>query len=612
MRLRNERHSIFSRMLGTYLICNTLLLVLFGAAMMTSFSYSMKREVRRYNEIISEQMKYRFDSIYENIISSMVQFSSFEEVTTALAKRSMDGVDTMQMNRLINKYLKRTESSIISDMMVVGINGYSYSYMTGNRLKKDYDYWEQEWFREAVNDEDQNQYIHVVGLHEQDYYNEMVAQPALGGETFSISFALTNEDQKVIGALFYNFNVDKVGEILNSNNYENNYRLALVDDDGTIMSVNEGNLTGEKLKLDRDSWEKISDEESGTIMAPYDGVKSMINFQTTNMGWKLISTVPVSSIDAHTTPIWFLFGLLLIICLLANGVIVLRISKSLHRPISSLVNSIQNIDFNHLKVNEEIYEYDEMNLIHDRFNDVILRLDDYIKKDLKSQLLLNKFRLDSLQAQINPHFLMNTLQLLQTEIVCGNVRESNDMIVSLSRMLNYSLYDKSSMVRVREELNYIQAYLNLFRMKYEDRLQIEYDIQEKVQDYFMPKLLLQPLVENCIKHAFGENPNHAVIRISVKEEDRKLVFRIRDNGIGMKKEILDVVKKGMEEIEIDSSEIGVKNVHQRIQVLFGDAYGVQITSKYGKGTEVHLEIPEITQDQLPEYEEKSDEITNRG
>lgn len=580
--------------------------------MMTSFSYSMKREVRRYNEIISEQMKYRFDSIYENIISSMVQFSSFEEVTTALAKRSMDGVDTMQMNRLINKYLKRTESSIISDMMVVGINGYSYSYMTGNRLKKDYDYWEQEWFREAVNDEDQNHYIHVIGLHEQDYYNEMVTQPALGGQTFSISFALTNEDQKVIGALFYNFNVDKVGEILNSNNYENNYRLALVDDEGTIMSVNEGNLTGEKLKLDRDSWEKISGEESGTIMDPYDGVKSMINFQTTNMGWKLISTVPVSSIDAHTTPIWLLFGLLLIICLLANGVIVLRISKSLHRPISSLVNSIQNIDFNHLKVNEEVYEYDEMNLIHDKFNDVILRLDDYIKKDLKSQLLLNKFRLDSLQAQINPHFLMNTLQLLQTEIVCGNVRESNDMIVSLSRMLNYSLYDKSSMVRVREELNYIQAYLNLFRMKYEDRLQIAYDIQERVQDYFMPKLLLQPLVENCIKHAFGENPNHAMIRISVKEEERKLVFRIRDNGIGMKKEILDVVKKGMEEIEIDSSEIGVKNVHQRIQVLFGDDYGVQITSKYGKGTEVLLEIPEITQDQLPEYEEKSDEITSRG
>lgn len=116
--------------------------------------------------------------------------------------------------------------------------------------------------------------------------------------------------------------------------------------------------------------------------------------------------------------------------------------------------------------------------------------------------MLNKFRLYSLRSQINPHFLMNTLQLLQTEIVYGNIEVSNGIVVSLSRLLRYTLYNYEKEVRVTEELKYIREYLSLFIRKFDGALSVRYEVDEKAEDYYMPKLLLQPVVENCIEHGF--------------------------------------------------------------------------------------------------------------
>ena len=102
---------------------------------------------------------------------------------------------------------------------------------------------------------------------------------------------------------------------------------------------------------------------------------------------------------------------------------------------------------------------------------------------------------------------MNTLQQLQTEIVYGNVEESNDIIVDLSKMLRYSLYNYEEIVPIGMELQYIQSYLELFTRKYEGELQVKYEITEEIEGYYMLKMLLQPIVENCIMHAFGENPH---------------------------------------------------------------------------------------------------------
>lgn len=607
---KKQRHSIFFRMLVDYVICNMVLLIIFGVAMMTNFSYGMKSEVKRYNEIILEQMRYRFDSIYDNIISSMVQFSSFDEISSALSNRNMTGVEKMYLDRAINRYLKKTESAIVSDIMVVGLNGYSYSYMAKDGLNTEYDFQNSAWFQKAVDDEGRNQYIHTLGLHRQDFYNKKAFAKSAAQDTFSISFALTDLNHRVVGALIYHFDLEKMAELLNSNKYEKDYRLALVDENGVITSINEGGLTGQKFELDEESWEKLQETAGGTMITNYHGQKTMINYQTTNMGWKLVSTVPMASIDAHSNPIQILFIVLLISCLVINGLVVVRISTSLHKPIASLVENVQKIDFEYLQVKQEEYEYDEMNLIQEKFNDALLRLDNYIRKDLKSQILLNKFHLNSLQSQINPHFLMNTLQLLQTEIVCGDINQSNEIIVSLSRMLNYSLYDKASMVSIRKEMTYIRSYLNLFRMKYEDRLSLKYQVQEEIQDNYMPKLLLQPVVENCIKHAFNENPDHAMIMIDVVREKENIVFLVQDNGEGMNPATLEKLEKKMKEIDIDSSEIGLKNVHQRIQVMFGTDYGVKISSCYGEGTEVCMIIPRISAKDLGQYEEKIDEIIN--
>ena len=606
-RERRGGHSIFFKMLSVYLISNTALLILFGSLMMTSFSYNMKREVRRYNEIIAEQMRYRVDSIYDNVISSMVQFASVEEVGTALAKAQVSGVEKMRLDRLVNRYLKKTESTLVSDIMVLGVNGYSYSYLARDRMSGEYDFRQQAWFQEAIDTAGGRQYVHVLGLHGQEFYSEAVFARTALRDTFSVSMALTDLNREVIGTLVYNFDVDKFGEMLSSNNYEQDYQLLLADGEQRILAASCPELAGQAVGLSGEDWEKISALGSGTIMAKTRGVYSMVNVQETAMGWKLVSTVPVSSISAHLYPIYLLFFLLLLCCLLLNGVIVWRISRSLHRPIMSLVGSLQTMDFDNLQTNRERYEYEEITFIQEKFNEVILRLDDYIKKDLKSQLYLSRFRLDSLQAQINPHFLMNTLQLLQTEIVYGNIKESNAIIVSLSRMLHYSLYDPSNMVTIGEELSYIRSYLELFRRKYEDRLEIVCDVDEAALSYYMPKLLLQPLVENCIKHAFNENPQQAVIVLEIRQSGEDISFAVQDNGMGIASQKLVRLQEELEAGGDERARIGIKNVDQRIRLLFGARFHVEISSRQEHGTEIRFLIPKITAQARAQYEGREHE-----
>ena len=219
----------------------------------------------------------------------------------------------------------------------------------------------------------------------------------------------------------------------------------------------------------------MKNEKTGSFWTNVGGKRHFVSFQTTSMGLKLVSYIPQSEIFRHTRSMIWLLVLIILCSLVLNLLITFKVSGSIKKPIQKLMDNIQNVDSQKLVLETEEYHYEELNQIADRFNGLLKRLNSLIDKDYKSQILINKFRLYSLQSQINPHFLMNTLQQLQTEIVYGNVEESNDIIVDLSKMLRYSLYHYEEMVSISMELQYIQSYLELFTRKYEGELQAVYE-----------------------------------------------------------------------------------------------------------------------------------------
>lgn len=563
---RKKDSSLIGAVQNYYLICNTLLLLVFGICMLGISTRVLINKVEDSSEMITEQAVYTLDKTFNDIASQMVSFSSYRDLWNKFSKSNMSIQDKLDVNRELNNILKKTDlfNSVVQDILVISDNGYYFTTIGQDGLSANYDYWSKEWYQKAK-DTTGNVYVHILGLHDQDFYSKKRAITAKN-KTFSISFALQNSKGKVSGALIYNFDITQLAEVLGASNYEENGKVAILNEEGVIMSRSDNSDIGSMLKVSERDREIMKREKTGSFWTKVDGKEHFVSFQTTSMGLKLVSYIPQSEIFRHTrTMIWLL--ILIILCsLILNLLITFKVSGSIKRPIQKLIDNIQKVDSQKLILETEGYNYKELEQIANKFNGLLERLNSLIDKDYKSQILINKFRLYSLQSQINPHFLMNTLQQLQTEIVYGNVEESNDIIVDLSKMLRYSLYNYEEIVPIGMELQYIQSYLELFTRKYEGELQVKYEITEEIEGYYMLKMLLQPIVENCIMHAFGENPHGALIKLSVSKKKDEFLFCIEDNGTGMTEEQLAILIEDLNISEIDNRRIGIRNIHQRMEL----------------------------------------------
>lgn len=584
-----------------YLIVNTCLLLVFGSCILFITMKILVDRESRTSEIITEQAALSINSTFDDIIAQMVSFSSHTELITQIGRKTLPIQEQLDLERELKTVLKKT-GLFIKDIFVVGDNGYVFSTITASGLLPDYDYWSQDWYHEAKSTEDKI-YIRMLGLHPQDFYSSGFPVTS-SKETFSMSFALQNARGNVVGALIYNFDIDQMAEILNSSTYERNGKLALLDENNVVVSQNDNRQLGETLVLSEKILDAMDENKNGTLQGTVNGQTCLLSFQTIGRNWKLVSYVPQSEILRHAGSMVVVLALTLAACLFLNLLIASQVTRSIRKPIRKLTENIQNIESEHLVLEPNGYQYQELDQIAEKFSGLLDRVDTLIQKDYKSQLLLNKFRLYSLQSQINPHFLMNTLQQLQTEIVYGNVEVSNDIVVSLSKMLRYSLYHYEAIVPIPMELQYIRSYLELFIRKYEGELRAEYEITEEVEQYYMPKLLLQPVVENCITHAFQENPENAVIRIEVKSEEGRFRFFIKDNGHGMSQKQLEELAMDINRPEVDDKRIGIRNIHQRIRLLYGTSYGVEIISEEGSGTCFILSLPKIKAEDIAEGGER--------
>lgn len=213
---------------------------------------------------------------------------------------------------------------------------------------------------------------------------------------------------------------------------------------------------------------------------------------------------------------------------------------------------------------------------------------------LKSQQLQTKLNLqmkqlsyaqiDALQAQIDPHFLYNTLDTINWMSIRKNGGKNavSDMISSLGKLLQISLKKDSYLVSVREEIEHTKIYLELLEKRYQDRLHIQWNIDKSILDCQIVKLSLQPIVENSVMHGLRQKRYYGTIKIEGIHENGCGIISITDDGVGMSPEAMDLLQKSLNEAS-DDSHIGLRNVHKRFRLLFGDSYGITLASPFSQG-----------------------------
>ena len=337
--------------------------------------------------------------------------------------------------------------------------------------------------------------------------------------------------------------------------------------------------------------------EEGHVDAKLSNTDFLAIYSTSRLtGWTTIALISRSRlmsgfVATRTTNILFsiLFGLFAIIA-------TFLIMSLLTRNLMKLNRSIQRLDKDNLDISLDIRGDDEIGQLNRQFNAMVARIGALISETRRVENEKRKLEIRALQAQINPHFLYNTLSTIKFLAELNGMENIGKVSESLSMLLHTNLQEKA-FISIDEEIRYLKSYLYIQNFKYSNKIVSEFIVEDGTEDLMILKLLLQPIVENAIVHGVALLKVSGVISIRTFHDGDNLMIRINDNGPGMSPQRI----KEIQEEPIVTDSIGIHNVSSRIRLHFGESYGVSISSEPGIYTSVEICIPAIRSDEVDRY-----------
>ena len=383
---------------------------------------------------------------------------------------------------------------------------------------------------------------------------------------------------------------DYFNDILkNTRTYEKN-NVYILDKNGTIITDKlHKNRTG--FKFDEGYLDQIIKNEKGVFECTLDNIHYRAYYTTSDhMALKVVELVPISVIYKERAIIIAIFIILMIVFSIMAVIASLTLSRNISKPINELSNIMKKVEEGERDINFPIIGNDEIAQLGKSFNDMIKEINRLIEEVYIKQFLLQQAEFTALKAQVNPHFLYNTLQSINWMAKLSDFEGVSTMVTALGKFLRYSISSREDLVTIGQEIEQIQNYLIIQKTRYGDKFEVSIDVEENIRDHKVLKLMLQPIVENSIIHGIEQKIGKGEIRINVYVRHRELYFDILDNGIGFG----NSTAKG--------EGIGINNVDRRVKIQYGDAFGVSVEKKE-EFTCVSIKIP--YNDNL-HYEKKGD------
>ncbi len=323
-------------------------------------------------------------------------------------------------------------------------------------------------------------------------------------------------------------------------------------------------------------------------------------------GWRVKGIIPKSEIANQILQINSLF---LIIYVIAFCIIIVLVSVFISKlllPLKKIMKGMECIQNGNLSVILEHGTKDEFGFIIRNFNYMVEHIKLLLSTVYKQQTYYRKTAMEALQAKLNPHFLYNTLDAIYWMLIMKDQTETAKIVMALSDILRYSISHENEFVAVEEDINQLENYLKIQKVRFGEKLEYSVTVDKDILELKIPKLLLQPLVENSIKHGFKEMKYKGIINVSGFIRKEAIIFEVSDNGTGMsEKAIGDIFRQS--EDQARNRGIGIKMVHDRIRYIYGEAYGITISSIQGAGTQITVQLGKKVefniQDQRIENEE---------
>lgn len=448
----------------------------------------------------------------------------------------------------------------------------------------------QSWFIAAM-DEIENMHFstpHVQNLFDDSTYSYHWVI------SLSRAVDITDSDTPGMGVLLVDMNYSTISQIMEQiNGDESGQYYYLCDSSGKIIYHPKQVLIAEGL-ADEDS-DFASMQSDGVYRDSLDGKNRSLVVQTISYtGWKLVGVIPDSSPAQSIVNVQYFIILLCIITMMLLIALNRIVSGRISRPILRLNESVTAYEAGE-KPAIYIGGSTEIRHLGHSVQNSYEEIDRLMKQIVQEQNERRRSEAEALQSQINPHFLYNTLDSITWMVEGGKNDDAVDMISELAKLLRISLSKGHSVISVRDELQHARSYMHIQKTRYRDRFQMEYRLDAGIEDYCCVKLILQPVLENSVYYGVGEadEDEGGKILVTGRKDGDVIVLTVEDNGAGIPEEMAARVLTDDTIVHKRGSGVGLRNVNRRIQLTFGEAYGLQVESEPDCGTRVTISFPAI-------------------
>jgi len=430
------------------------------------------------------------------------------------------------------------------------------------------------------------------------------------GETLGgIAWTTPDEHDRVLTAVrsirrFHNLSLDELGILavrIDVNRLFSDYASGLGREDAQFIIVNSEQeiIYPDKIDFDMQALSDLQNYEQGyKIVQDHDRAYFISHRSSVYTDWTYITLMPYDEIFQRTVKAKNIVLIVYVALFLIAVLVAFQLSRRITDPLEKLTIKMRRVQLGNFDYQEDdttVITMDEVGQIQRHFRIMLERINELIQENYVKQLVIKDTQFKALQAQINPHFLYNTLESINWMAKMSQQSRISQMVESLGFLLRLSISEKEPVITLERELEIINHYLVIQKLRFEERLEYEVDVTASLRECMIPKLSVQPLVENAIHYGLEPMIEPCRIKIFAEMVDDQVHVTVEDNGAGMTAEYVEQLEKG--DVQPKGTGLGIGNIKERINMLYGDQYGLSIKSKIGEGTSVTLILPYIVRDE---------------
>lgn len=536
-----------------------------------------------YTQTIIQQMNQNIDSYIDYMENTSYLVSSNEDVQKYLFG---DTADPEARDRILSQFETILDSrSDILNLGIIAENGRMLINNGQHLTNQDLDIHSQEWYTNALEGRES---VYLTSSH---------VQHIISGErpwVITLSRGIRNKEmgtgQEKEGVFFIDLNYSAISELCDQSMVGNQGYAFIVDADGNIVYHPQQQQLYNELQTENID---LVMNAGSDIVTWGDGInKKMYSIsRSEKTGWTVVDCVRVEELlrrsnEAQSIYVLVAMGLMAVALFFSRFV-----AKSITLPIQRLCDSMERVQEGDFSVSDIVVDSEnEIGSLTKSFNVMTQRIHELMAQNIREQEAKRKSELKALQSQINPHFLYNTLDSIIWMAEGKKNEEVVLMTASLARLLRQSISNEDELVSIGQEIEYARGYLTIQKMRYKDKLEFRIEVEPSILNIRLIKLVLQPVIENAIYHGLKYKESRGLLLVKGFMKNGNAVLQVIDDGVGMDQETLDHIYE-KHKVDYHSNGVGIYNVQKRLQLYYGNEYGIVYESKPGEGTTATITIP---------------------